>query len=331
MTAKRSSSAGAVIAFLWPEEEFRATGLARPVGYEMRFGHSGDRAAAEAACAGADYIVYASGFGRVDRALLDLAPAARLVQLTGAGKDNVDRAECARRGIPVANMPGLNAPSVAQFVVQLAFRLARPLPVLTEGGAEAWAAARRANRDGGELGGRVGVIGYGNIGGQVARLFAGLGLEVARAAHAGQHDPGVPALALDELLATSDIIVVTLPATPGTQGLIDARRVGLIKPGAILINTGRGGIVDEAAVAGALRDGRLAGIGFDVFATEPVPAGHPFFALPDAIRARAVLTPHIAGQTLQSKTRNFQIALDNVARVARGEAPLHQIPPPAGS
>ena len=331
MTAKRSSSDEAVIAFLWPEDEFRATGLARPAGYAMRFGHSGDRAAAEAACAGADYIVYASGFGRVDKALLDLAPAARLVQLTGAGKDNVDRAECARRGIPVANMPGLNAPSVAQFVVQLAFRLARPLPTLAEGGAEAWAAARRANRGGHELGGRVGVIGYGNIGRHVARLFAGLGLEVARAARAGQDDPGVPALALDELLANSDIIAVCLPSTPDTQGLIDARRVGLIKPGAILINTGRGGIVDEAAVADALRDGRLAGIGFDVFATEPAPTGHPFFALPDAIRARVILTPHIAGQTLQSKTRNFQIALDNVARVARGEAPLHQIPSPAGS
>jgi phosphoglycerate dehydrogenase-like enzyme len=331
MTAKRSNSAETVIAFMWPEEEFRATGLARPDGYEMRFGHSGDRAAVEAGCAGADYIVFASGFGRVDKALLDLAPAARLVQLTGAGKDNVDRAECARRGIPVANMPGLNAPSVAQFVVQLAFRLARPLPVLAEGGAEAWTAARRANRAGHELGGRVGVIGYGNIGRHVARLFAGLGLEVARAAHAGQDDPVVPALALDDLLASSDIIAVCLPSTPGTQGLIDARRVGLIKRGAILINTGRGGIVDEAAVAEALRGGRLAGIGFDVFATEPVAAGHPFFALPDAIRARVILTPHIAGQTLQSKTRNFQIALDNVARVARGEAPLYQIPPPAGA
>ncbi len=317
-----------MIAFLWPEEEFRATGLTAPDGWRMRFGASADRPATEAACAGADYIICASGFGMVDKALLDLAPKLRLVQLTGAGTDNVDHRACAWRGIPVANVPGLNAPSVAQLVIQLAFRLARPLPVLEEGGGEAWLAGRRANIGGRELQGRVGVIGYGNIGRQVARLFAGLGLEVVRAARAGQDDPDVPALALDHLLASADIIAVTLPATAETEGLIDARRIGLIKPGAILINTGRGGIVDETAAAAALAEGRLSGIGFDVFTEEPVPPDHPFLALPEALRGRVVLTPHIGGQTLDSKTRNFRVALDNVGKVARGEAPVYQIPPP---
>jgi phosphoglycerate dehydrogenase-like enzyme len=319
---------GTVIAFLWPEADFAATGVAAPAGAVLRFGHATDRAQAEAAVAGADYIVTASGFGAIDADLLDMAPNTRLVQLTGAGHDNVDRAECARRAIPVAHVPGLNAPSVAQLVVQLAFRLRRPLPELTEAGYEAWTAARARNLGSQELGGLLGVIGYGNIGRQVAKLFTGLGLEVVRAARAGQDDPSIPALALDEVLASADVISVTLPATPETRGLIDARRIRLIKPGAILINVGRGGIVDEAAVAAALGDGRLAGVGFDVFVQEPLPVGHPFTTLAGEARRRLILTPHIGGQTLQSKTRNFEVALDNVGRVARGQAPRYQLPAP---
>ena len=116
------------IAFVWAEQEFRSTGLAVPDGFSIRFGRANVRAEAEAAVEGADYIVTGSGFGVVDKPLLDLAPSARLVQLTGAGYDNVDHAECARRGIPVCHIPGLNAPSVAQLVVQLAFRLFQPGP-----------------------------------------------------------------------------------------------------------------------------------------------------------------------------------------------------------
>ena len=170
------------IAFLWPEADFRASGVTMPDGFAMRFGRGAIRAEAIATCAGADYICIGSGFGAADKELLDLAPSLRLVQLTGAGYNNVDHPECARRAIPVCYCPGLNAPSVAQTVVQLALRLIRPLPLLQTGGEAEWLAARKAHAaTAHEVGGRVGIVGYGHIGKHVAKLFQGLGLEVAAA------------------------------------------------------------------------------------------------------------------------------------------------------
>ena len=315
------------IAFLWPEEEFRATGLKDLPGYNIRFGRAGVRREAEAACQGVHYILSASGFGLVDSNLLDLAPRTRLVQLTGAGYDNVDRKECARRNIPVAYLPGMNAPSVAQTLVQVALRLLRPIIPLVEGGSVEWLAARNKNISGTELGGQVGIIGFGNIGKRVAALFQGLGLDVVRAAHGKQVDSKIPALPLEELLPTSDIIVVTLPATRATENIINQALIKLMKPSAILLNYGRGGVVDEKAVADAIRNDRLGGAGFDVFAEEPIPSTHPFFTLPPEKRAKIIVTAHIAGQTTDSKKRNFSMALDNVERVARGERPLNELRP----
>jgi len=315
------------IAFVWAEQEFRSTGLAVPDEFSIRFGRANVRSEAEAAVADADYIVTGSGFGMVDKPLLDLAPNARLVQLTGAGYDNVDHAECARRGIPVCHIPGLNAPSVAQLVVQLAFRLMRPLPMLSTGGEAEWLAARKAHSETAhELGGRVGVVGYGHIGKQVAHLFAVLGLDVVRAERAGQDDPAVPAVPLEVLLATSDIISISLPARDDTRGLIDANRIALIRPSARLIHVGRGGVVDDQAVATALEEGRLAAAAFDVFESEPLPQDHPFLHMSEAARARLLLTPHVGGQTLESKTRNFRVALENVVRVSNGETPIYLAP-----
>ena len=315
------------IAFLWPEADFRSSGVAVPDGFAMRFGRGAIRAEAIATSRGADYICIGSGFGAADKALLDLAPTLRLVQLTGAGYNNVDHPECARRGIPACYCPGLNAPSVAQTVVQLALRLIRPLPLLQTGGEAEWLAARKAHAaTAHELGGRVGVVGYGHIGKHVAKLFQGLGLEVVRSERAGQDDAAVPALPLDELLATSDIISVSLPANDDTSGLIDARRIALIKPGAILIHIGRGEVVDDAAVAAALEDGRLGGAAFDVFEAEPLDETHPFMSLSETARARLLMTPHIGGQTQESKSRNFQVAIDNVVRVSRGEEPNYRAP-----
>lgn len=316
-----------LIAFVWAEQEFRSTGLAVPDGFSIRFGRANVRSEAEAAVDGADYIVTGSGFGRVDKPLLDLAPNARLVQLTGAGFDNVDHAECARRGIPVCHIPGLNAPSVAQLAVQLALRLTRPLPMLSSGGEDEWLAARKAHAETAhEIGGRVGVIGYGHIGKQVARLFAGLGYEVVRAERAGQTDPDVPALPLDEVMATSDIISISLPARDDTRGLIDAARLAQVKPGAKLIHVGRGGVVDDQAVADALEENRLSAAAFDVFEREPLPTDHPFLQMSEAARKRLLLTPHVGGQTFESKTRNFRVALENVLRVSNGETPIYPVP-----
>ncbi len=317
-----------LIAFLWPEAEFRATGLAVPEGFVMRFGHASVRAEVEKAAAGADYILIGSGFGLVDKALLNLAPKVRLVQLTGAGYDNVDHEECARRRIPVCHVPGLNALSVAQLVVQLVFRLNRPLTLLETGGEAEWLAARRKHAaTAHELSGRLGVIGYGPIGRHVAHLFQGLGLRVVRAAYPGQDDPAVPAVPLPELLALSDIVVVSLPGRASTWNLLDRDRIFCgLKTGAMLVHVGRGGVVDDGAVADALESGKLRAAAFDVFDYEPLPPTHPFLNLSPTARERLLLTPHVGGQTFESKRRNFDVALGNVARVARGEPPIYRTP-----
>ena len=313
------------IAFLWPEEEFRATGLYNPPGYKIRFGRAGIREETEATCSGADYILSPSGSGLIDLQLLNLAPQARLVQLTGAGFDNVDRKECARRNIPVAYLPGMNAPSVAQTLLQVTLRLLRPITRLRDGGTTEWLDARNDNIMGAELSGQLGIVGFGHIGKNAASLFQGLGLNVVRAAPGKQFDPKVPALPLEKLLETSDIIIVALPATRSTENLIDSAMIKLMKPTAILLNYGRGGSVDEDAVADAINSDRLGGAGFDVFAEEPIRPTHPFLKLSPGKRDKVFLTAHVAGQTTDSKKRNFSISLSNVDRVSRGERPLHEL------
>ena len=316
------------IAFLWPQQEFLNTGLKSPPGYEIRFGRAGVREEAEAACNGADYILSPSGSGRVDCQLLTMAPQTRLVQLTGAGYDNIDRQECARRKIPVGYLPGMNAPSVAQTLLQVALRLRRPLVPLITGGSTEWLDARATNIAGAELSGRVGIIGFGHIGKEAATVFHALGLDVVRAAYKEQTDPKVPALPLNELLATSDIIVVALPAIQTTKNLLNKKLVKNMKENSILLNYGRGGIVDEEAVANAINNDQIAGAGFDVFAEEPIPPNHPFLKLPPDKREKIVLTAHMAGQTKDSKKRNFSLALNNVARIASGQQILNELSPP---
>ena len=316
------------IAFLWPEAEFRSLGLPEPNNYDVHFGRAGIRFEAESACQNADYIISPSGAGNIDIALLDMAPQTKLVQLTGAGYDNVDQHECARRGIPIAYMPGLNAPSVAQTMLQMALRLRRPLTLLTKGGGEEWMSAREDNINGRELSGRVGVIGYGHIGRAVASLFLSVGLEVVCAKHGDHQTAKVVSLPMREVIATSDILVVALPATETTKGLLDASLLRLIKDGSIFLNCGRGGIVEEPVVAKLIETGQLAGAGFDVFQEEPIPTGHPLMHLVSEYPKRVLLTAHVAGQTMDSKRRNFSIALDNVERVAQGKKPLHQLRTP---
>lgn len=316
------------IAFLWPKSEFHPLGLRTPKNYDVSFGRAGLRDEAEKACKNADYIITPSGAGVIDSPLLDLAPKVKLIQLTGAGYDNVDRGECELRNIPVAHMPGLNAPSVAQTMLQMALRLRRPVTLLKSGGSNEWMNARHDNIHGYELSGRVGIIGYGHIGQAIARLFIGIGLDVIRAKYAEQGAHQVPALALEEVLRTSDILVVALPAKESTKNFLDACLLRKVKQDAIILNCGRGGTVDESAVANLIEIGQIAGAGFDVFEEEPIASDHPLLKLVYKHPNRVLLTAHISGQTIDSKRRNFSIALDNVERVAQGEQPLYQLAPP---
>ena len=244
--------------------------------------------------------------------LLDAAPDLRCVGRLGVGLDNIDVAACEGRGIAVYPATGANNLSVAEYVIGTAMALLRGAYAANEAViAGTWPRQSCAGR---ELSGKVlGLVGFGAIARDTAARARALGMEVAA------FDPFVPEgdpiwrtagrLDLDALLATADVVSLHVPLTPGTRHLIDAPRIAAMKPGAILVNAARGGVVDEAAVAAALRAGHLGGAALDVFETEPLTAEAAgiFAGVPNLI-----LTPHIAGVTVESNTRVSDLIADRV-------------------
>jgi D-3-phosphoglycerate dehydrogenase len=248
------------------------------------------------------------------------APRLRVVAMHGVGVDHIDLAAARQHGVTVTNAPGSNDASVADLAVALMLACLRHLP-----------AGDRAARDGcwggiigEELTGKtVGILGWGRIGRGVARRLAGFDVEIVA------HDPyvsaseieasGARAMALDDLLQTSDIVSLHLPLTAETSNLLDARRLALMRPSAYLINTARGGIVDEEVLARRLREGHLRGAGLDCFAVEP-PVDNPLLELPSV-----VVSPHIGAQTREAVSRMGTMAATNVIRVLGGEEPLARV------
>nr|WP_174261961.1 hydroxyacid dehydrogenase [Rhodomicrobium vannielii] len=256
---------------------------------------------------------------QVTGALLDAAPRLRCVGRLGVGLDNIDTAACKARGIAVYPATGANDISVAEYVIASALLLTRgAFGASAELAQGRW--PRQALMDGGEIfGKRFGLVGFGAIARQVARRSAALGMTVAA------HDPfianddpvwaqdfgRVERLDLDALLETSDIVSLHVPLTDATRGLINERALGLMKPHAILINTARGGVANEQALARALVEGRIGGAALDVFEAEPFPQGYAsrFEGVPNLI-----LTPHIAGLTAEANRRVSEITVANVRR-----------------
>jgi (S)-sulfolactate dehydrogenase len=263
--------------------------------------------------AGADALVVRNRT-RVDTGLLETAPALRVVGRLGVGLDNIDVDACAARKVAVFPATGANALAVAEYVIASTMLLLRgAYAASAEMGAGLWPRPRLSQ--GRETGGKtLGLIGFGAIGRLTARLAQGLGMQVVA------YDPmlaadlpvwrelGVACVSLEKLLATADAVSLHVPLTSDTRGLIDARRLALMKPDAVLVNTARGGIVDEAALAAALRGGRLGGAALDVFDQEPLGAGSPLQDVPNL-----VLTPHIGGVTRESNERVSSLIADKVA------------------
>ncbi len=235
--------------------------------------------------------------------LLEAAPRLEAVGRLGVGLDNIDVAACRARGIEVCPASGANDLSVAEYVITAAMLLLRgawlATPEMIAGG---WPRSRLMGR---ELADRtMGLVGFGSIARNVATRAAGLGMRVVA------YDPYVPAddvawgaverLELEPLLIESDVVSLHVPLTSQTHHLVDARALDAMRSDAVLINAARGGVVDEAALAQALREGRLGGAALDVFETEPLTAEA---AAPFAGLANLVLTPHIAGVTLESNVR----------------------------
>jgi phosphoglycerate dehydrogenase-like enzyme len=253
--------------------------------------------------------------------MIAAAPRLRLIQKIGVGVNTIDLDAAKAHGIPVCNLPGTNARAVAELTLALMLAVLRRVPRFD-------AAMRRGEwsdtmlQDGiGELGGRtVGLVGYGAIPQLLAPVLAALGCQVIytsrtpRAEAAGRWRP------LDALLSEADVVSLHLPLTPDTGRLIDAQSIARMKQGAVLINTARGGLVDEAALTDALAEGRLGGAGLDVFVHEPHDASDRLFQLPNV-----VATPHVAWLTTGTFDRSFALAAENCRRVAAGEALLHRV------
>ena len=236
----------------------------------------------------------------VTEAVMARAPKLRLIQKIGIGVNTIDVEAARRRGIAVCNLPGTNTRAVAEMTLLLMLACLRRLPQLDHsvrnGG---WQAAWKLQDAFGELGGRtIGLVGYGGVPRALHPILEALGAKVLfwsrsqRNAH------------LDELLARADIVSLHLPLTAATKHCIDVRKM---KPGSILVNTARGGLVDEKTLLAVLESGHLAAAGLDVFSEEPIPSGHPLLRLENV-----VTSPHLAWLTRETLERSIEAALRNV-------------------
>jgi D-3-phosphoglycerate dehydrogenase len=239
----------------------------------------------------------------------------KIIAKNGAGVDSVDLAEASRRGITVAVAAGANAEAVAEHSVALMLALVRDLCKLDRklrGGG--WEGTSWLGRD--FRGSVVGIVGYGSIGRSTARLASALGAKVVVFDLARKEaDEFEMEIDLDRLLARVDILSLHCPLTEHTRGLIGERELGLMKRGALLVNTARGPIVDETALIAALRSGHLAGAGLDTFEIEPLQADNPLLALDNVI-----LTPHVAGVTRNAARQVATMTARNVVEVLAGRS-----------
>ncbi len=252
--------------------------------------------------------------GPVTAAVMAAAPSLRIVARHGVGVDDVDVAEAQRRGIIVTRAPGSNTLAVAEHTLALLLALAKSLPLLSAqvaGGA--WRGADTKVRDIAGL--RLGLVGYGAIGRAVARLAAPFGMAVAAYDPAAQDMAGIERMpSLQSLLARSDVLSMHLPLLPRTRHLIGAAELAALPAGAIVLNTARGGLIDEAALLAAIEAGHLAGAGLDVFEAEPPLADSPLRRHP-----RVICTPHVAGVTDNSLVSMGVMAAECIVAVLRGD------------
>jgi D-3-phosphoglycerate dehydrogenase len=264
---------------------------------------------------GANVILsFRPAFTKFPKSVLDGAPDLRMVCISGTGVEDVAVSEATARGIAVANVPGPSNRAVAEHCLALLFAVARAIPAQDRAIRRGeWEAAQ-----GIELGGKtLGIVGVSGISSELAPLARALGMNViswsrnndtARAAAIG-----AKAVSLEELLAAADVISLHVRLNDTTRGMIGADQFARMKRGAIVINTARGGVIDESALLDALREGKIAGAGLDVFAQEPLPAGHPLLTMDNV-----VMTPVSAWNTVDASARMINQSIENVVRFLEG-------------
>lgn len=260
--------------------------------------------------ADAHVVVSLRAYSKFSTRVLTGCPSLRLISIWGTGTDNVDVAACHERNVTVMNTPGVNAHAVAEHTLALMLAVTRRIPSMD-------AAVRRGEWPRGQLvqleGKTLGVVGLGTIGCRVASLAAAFGMRVLTSTwgpDAGRSDAlSARNVDIETLLGESDVVSLHMRLTAETREVLSRDRIAVMKPTAFLINTARAGLVDRAALIDALREGRLAGAGLDVFHEEPIAADDPLLAL-----SNVVLTPHIAGMTPEVIDVGLRRAVENVDR-----------------
>jgi len=317
---------------LRPEADFTRVGVAVPATLDVAY-----RAADDAELAGlmqkAEALVIPAVGPKLPAVLFSGAPL-KVIQVTGAGVDRLDKAAIGALGLPVANVPGGSNSALAEYATASASLLLRRLSwsssQIKAGNYVPFRARLLADNVGGIEGLTVGIVGFGVVGVAVATAFHAQGCRIV------YHDPfadkekaaalGAKPLDFQELLSVSDVVSLHVPLIPETEGLIGAAELARMKPGAILIQASRGGVVDEQALADALAAGHLGGAAVDVYTSEPPSPDNPLLKVSGEASDRLLLTPHIAGVTRQSAAYLFRSAWENVERVLiEGEPPANRV------
>ena len=299
---------------------FRAA-LAAIEGVELAIVDETDDAGFAREIAGAEVLLHV--LKPVTAAMMDAAPRLGLIQKIGVGVNTIDLEAARARGVAVCNMPGTNSQAVAEMALTLMLAVLRRVTVFdpqTRAG-EGWRPDPAVLDRVGEIGGRtVGFFGFGASASRLAPALEALGARViyaARAAKPGRED-GLRDF--DALLAEADILSLHAPLTDETRGILNAAAIARMKPGAMVVNTARGELIDETALAAALRAGHLSGAGLDVFAREPVDPANELLAL-----ANVVVMPHLAWLTPETLARSMAVAVENCRRLAAGAPLLHRV------
>ncbi len=257
---------------------------------------------------------------KINAATLPTPTTVKLICVTATGVDNIDLAFCRAQGIAVCNVSGYSTDSVAQLTVAMVLSLANHLPAFQRFvNSGAYTAGGRPNHltpAFGELRGKTwGILGYGSIGSQVATVAEALGCRVLVCKRSPLPDREVTDV--DTLCEQSDILTIHVPLTAETRGIINRDRLAKMKPTAVLVNVARGAVTDEEALTQAVENGRLGGLGVDVYSTEPIPADHPFQRILG--RDDVCFTPHMAWGAYEARVRCMQEVAENIRAFLRGE------------
>ena len=259
----------------------------------------------------------------VTAAMIAGAPKLKLIQKIGVGVNTIDREAAERAGVAVANMPGTNTVAVAEHTLALMFAVLRRVSAFDQATrhGDGWRLPADSREAVGELNGSiVGLVGYGAVAQRLVRPLEALGAKVQFWNRTPRPEAVAKSVSFQDLLATSDILSLHVPLTPDTRHLLNRESIARIKQGAIVVNTARGELIDQAALCESMTEGRIAGAGLDVFEEEPIPDPAFLAAFPTF-----VTTPHVAWLTPQTLERSLVVIAENCRRLQSGEPLLHEV------